>query len=56
MIYHYYSFGSWLAHTVASGFIYRAIWSATRGLSAPEIIALAVVAVGILWAMRRAGR
>jgi hypothetical protein len=49
--------GSWLAHTVVGsilrGLIYRSIWSLTRGMSAAEIVALAVVAILAAFMFRR---
>ena len=42
----------WLAHTIMGsivrGFIYRAIWSLTRGMSSGAIITLAVVAIVVV--------
>jgi hypothetical protein len=49
--------GSWLAHTVVGsvlhGLIYRSIWSLTRGMSAAEIVTLAIIAILAAFMFRR---
>jgi hypothetical protein len=45
--------GSWVAHTVARDLIYRLVAAATRGMGLVELLVLAIIAIGVIWALQR---
>lgn len=51
---HGYGLGSWVAHTVARGLIYRTIWSFTRGMGDGMLLVLVLAALIAVWLVRRA--
>lgn len=51
---HSYGLGSWVAHTVARGLIYRTISSLTRGMGVGMLLVLVLAALVAVWLVRRA--
>lgn len=49
------SMGTWVAHTVARGLIYRVIWRVTDHMQLGLLLILAAAALFLVWFVRRYG-